>query len=305
MTKRIIIFTLLMAICLSLFACKKEMTNDDIEIKQDTVTKRIIKDKEIFFVNDELKEDWKEPLSKLLSNVLVPYGEHGEIMGYEAAVDPNAPTIPACYECGLLDITRDGVPELLIYPLGYFGSSGTATYFIYDIFTGEKLGSIGGGISESWCEYYYSETDEIKLVGQYWLRGGWEERDRYILTTAYYEEYGEFHGSSYLHTYHRIAGEQTDIVDEDPDDMYYTATWIESYPETLYYIEGKEVYLDDYYEEYDWFIQNCIRIPETELVLIDWDDVTDDEDDYVTRGSKMAQALITSKQRFIDFKNLE
>ena len=61
--------------------------------------------------------------------------------------------------------------------------------------------------------------------------------------------------------------------------------------------------MDDYYEEYDWFIQNCIRIPETELILIDWDDVTEDGDDYVTKGEKMAQALITSSQMFIDFNN--
>ncbi len=303
MMKRIVAFIILFIISLSLFACEKEKTDENKSIDQGADVKRIINGNEIVFVDDELKDDWKEPLAKLLSNVLVPYGEHGEIMGYEAAVDPNAPTIPGSLECGLLDITRDGIPELLVYPFGYFGSSGTATYFIYDIFTGEKLGSIGGGISESWCEYYYSETDEIKLVGQYWLRGGWEERDRYILTTAYYEEHGEYHGSPYLHSYHRIAGEQTDIVDEDPDDMYYTATWIESYPETLYYIEGKEVYLDDYYEEYDWFIQNCIRIPETELILIDWDDVIEDGDDYVTKGEKMAQALITSSQMFIDFNN--
>ena len=101
------------------FLCKKEITDGDVDINQETA-KYIIKGKEIVFVDDELKKEWKEPLAKLLSNVLVPYGEHGEIMGYEAAVDPNAPTIPGSLECGLLDITRDGIPGLSVWIFWFF-----------------------------------------------------------------------------------------------------------------------------------------------------------------------------------------
>ena len=58
--------------------------------------------------------------------------------------------------------------------------------------------------------------------------------------------------------------------------------------------------MDDYYAEYNCFVTKYIRIPETELVLFSWDEVSNDEDDYITKGEKMAEALITSKQKFID-----
>ena len=100
-------------------------------------------------------------------------------------------------------------------------------------------------------------------------------------------------------------GEKTNIADEDPDDIFYTATWLENYPNTTYGVNNQAVYLDDYYAEYDWFVQNCIRIPETELLLFSWDDVSDDEDDYITKGEKMAHALISSSQQFIAKEHYE
>lgn len=193
----------------------------------------------------------------------------------------------------------DGVPELLVHPFGYFGSSGTATYFVYNIYSGQKLGEIDGGNGQSWCLYYNTEYDSVDLIGQYWLRGGWAWRDRYITEVYYDESIMECFEAQQFRTSHEITGEQTDIVDEDPDDMFYTATWVESYPSTTYYVNRQEVYLDDYYAEYNHFIKTCIRIPETELILISWDNVSDDEDDYATKGAKMAEALVTSEQEFI------
>ena len=32
---------------------------------------------------------------------------------------------------------------------------------------------------------------------------------------------------------------------------------------------------------------------------VDWDDVAENEDDYITKGKKMAEALINTKQKFI------
>ena len=259
----------------------------------------IINGREFYFVSDEVKKEWKESLAKLLSNVLIPYGEHGDILGYEATVDPKAPVIPQCYECGLLDITMDGVPELLVHPFGYFGSSGTATYFVYNIYSGQKLGEIDGGNGQSWCFYYNTEFESVDLIGQYWLRGGWDWRDRYITGVWYDEANMKCFETQHFRTTHEITGEQTDIVDEDPDDMFYTATWVESYPNTTYYVGHQEAYLDDYYAEYNEFIMTHIRIPETELILFSWDDVSTDEDDYASKGKKMAEALISSDQEFI------
>ena len=299
---KLIAVILLSMVILSFVGCTQK--ENDIDSDSDinaraSVPNCKINGREFYFVSDEVKQEWKEPLAKLLSNVLIPYGEHGEILGYEATIDPKAPVIPQCYECGLLDITMDGVPELLVHPFGYFGSSGTATYFVYNIYNGQKLGEIDGGNGQSWCLYYNTEYDSVDLIGQYWLRGGWAWRDRYITEVYYDESIMECFEAQQFRTSHEITGEQTDIVDEDPDDMFYTATWVESYPSTTYYVNRQEVYLDDYYAEYNHFVKTCIRIPETELILISWDDVSDDEDDYTTKGAKMAEALVTSEQEFI------
>lgn len=300
---KIFIVTTTLAVCLSFSGCKNETVSPETpDIKENYYR---INEKNIYFLSNEEKQEWKEPLSKLLSNVWLPYGEHGEILGYEASIDPHAPVIPQSYECGLLDVTRDGIPDLLVHPFGYHGSSGTATYFVYNIYSGQKIGEIDGGRAQSWSYYYYTETDDFNLVGQYWLRCGWEQRDRYITTVFYDETTLTCYESAYLHTFHQISGEKPDILDEDPDDMFYTATWVESYPNTKYYVHNQEVYLDDYYAEYDWFVKNCIRIPETELILFRWDDVSDDEDDYITKGEKMATALISSSQQFIKKEHYE
>ena len=238
-------------------------------------------------------------MAKLLSNVLVPYGEHGDILGYRASVDPNAPVIPQSFECGLLDVTGDGTPELLVHPLGYSGSSGNTTYFVYNFHSGQKLGEITGGNGQSFCYYYNVETDDLSLVAQYWLRGGWSWRGRYLKKIFYDEAVMECWESVYLHTAHDISGEETDITNEDSSDMFYTATWGETYPNTEYYVHNKKVYLDDYYAEYNQFVMQYVRIPETELVRFTGDDVCNDEDDYVTKGKKMANALVNSQQAFL------
>ena len=287
-------FCLSVSVCLSMVGCTS-MFKDDAPPSADC----IINGREFYFVSDETKQEWKAPLAKLLSNVLVPYGELGDILGYEATVDSNAPAIPQSFKCGLMDVTMDGIPELLVHPFGYFGSSGIETYFVYNIYSGQKLGEMGGGNAQSWCFYYDTESDALDLVGQYWLRGGFSWRDRYVTEMIYDDERMECVESKYLSTSHEIFGEQTDIVDEDPDDMFYTATWVETYPNTTYYINDQEVYLDDYYAAYDHFVQTSVRIPETELILIRWEEISNEDDDASQKGAKMAEALVNSKQEFI------
>lgn len=294
---RFIAVVLTSALFFTLFGCSSHNENEN---SRASVADCIINGREICFISDEAKNEWKEPLAKLLSNVLIPYGENGDILGYEATVDPNTPAIPQSYQCGLLDVTGDGIPELLVHPFGHFGSSGTATYFAYNIYSGQKIGEINGGNGQSWCYYYDTESNGLSLIGQYWLRGGWEWRDRYITRISYDESVMECLETRWLHTAHEIAGKQTDIVDVNPEDGLYTATWVETYPNTTYYVYNNEVYLDDYYAEYNCFVTKYIRIPETELILFSWDEVSNDEDDYITKGEKMAEVLITSKQKFID-----
>lgn len=280
----------LIAISVILCACQTEKGENE-------AYSYCINGRQIYFVNDEARKEWVEPLKKLLSNVYVDCNSV-DGNGNEPSTDPNAPAIVDGYSCGLLDITSDGVPELLVHPLGCFGSSGTATYFIYDIYTGQYIGEIDDGLGLlPWCEYYYTQTDEFQLVGQYWLRYGWPARDRFIYVTKYNEEKGQYGQKSYFRTYHEVEHKET-ISTEDEDMIIVT----EIYPETCYYVYGKIATIDEYYDEFEWFTQNCIRIRETELKLFRWEDVTEDGDDYVTRGEKMAEALVSSDQEFIDFK---
>ena len=246
----------------------------------------IINGKTISFVSDREIRKLRKPLSKLLSNMEFFVTDGDDILGFEAP-DPSSPSIPNCYRCGLFDVTGDGLPELLVHPFGYHGSSGTATYFVYDIPSGRELGSIEGGNAESWCVFYDTSDDSLFAVGSYWLRGGWESRRRCISLLEYDEDSGKCYERPYFCTMHAIDKEW---FGED--------SWDEVYPITKYDLYGKEVSLDEYYDEYDRFATECIRIKETELVMIDWDDVCSDEDGNATRGKKMAEALLTSGQRF-------
>ena len=248
----------------------------------------VINGKTLSFVSDKEIRRLRKPLAKLLSNMELFVTDGDDILGYEAP-DPSSPSIPNCYRCGLFDVTGDGIPELLVHPFGYHGSSGTATYFVYDIPSGRELGSIDGGIAESWCLFYDTADDSTFAVGSYWLRSGWESRRRRISLLEYDEDSGKCSEKSYFCTMHAIDKELSD-----------DGSWAEIYPIKLYELYGEKVSLDDYYDEYDRFLTECIRIKETELVMIDWDEVCSDDDSNAARGKKMADALLSSGQRFME-----
>ncbi len=258
----------------------------------------VINGKKMYFLDDGEKAKLREPLIKLLSNEtreIYADSPMGEIIGYEA-YDPDLPTIPEGYACGLYDVSGDGIPELLVHPRGYFGSSGTVTYFVYDIFTGEAIGSIDGGNGESWCVYYITETDELRSVGSYWRRGGWSERYR-VMTFLRYEDDHICGEELYLYSHLSIDGETIETGDVNEDGVP-IGKWVESYPYSRYSVYGEDAYLDDYYAEIDWFHKNGIRIPETELQMINWWNATRADDRFV-RAEQMADALLTTTQKFI------
>ena len=285
-TKCAVLVLALCVLCMSV-GCS---TEPPTKSAPDTVT---VSGRTMTFVSAEQRRAWQEPLAQLLSNVLVPYGENGEILGYEATVDPHRPAIVQCYRCGLFDVTQDGTPELLVHPFGYFGSSGTATYFIYDIYTGQRLGEMSGGMGQLWSVYLDTEAKDFELIGQYWLRGGWSWRTRCVVTLSYDPAIPESYESEYLRSEHEIGMEE--VGTQGSDD------WIETYPDTTYYVYGREVSLDEYYATYEQFFTRYVRIPETDLLLYDWDEVAPDEEDYEVRGQKMAAALVASDQQFIDY----
>ena len=259
----------------------------------------VINGKTMYFLADEEKDALRDQLVRLLSNethaIYADYGV-GEIIGYEP-YEPNEPTVPAGYAWGLWDATGDGMPELLVHPEGYYGSSGTVTYFIYDVVSGNYLGSMDGGISESWCVYYFTETDELCSIGAYYRRGGWSERYRVMSFLKYDEDSNTCCEEMYLYAHFSIDGESVN-TGEVGEDGTYIGQWVESYPYARYSIRGKNVYLDDYYAEIDWFNTNCIRVPETELQMISRWNISLDDDRFV-RAEQIVDAMLSTTQKFI------
>lgn len=280
---KILIVALIFMVCFGIQGCgTNKQTNETLNFS-------IINGKTLYFQDQKDIAPLRDSLEKLLANETRPIYDdtaRGELMGYEA-YDPHATSVMAGYSCGLFDATGDGVPELLVHPMGYFGSSGTATYFIYDIATGDKLGSIDGGNGELWCVYYNTETDELCTVGRYWLRFGWPSRTRFISTLEYDKQNNQCYERVYLSTKHDVEHET------EGDNIY------EIYPNTDYYVYGDKVSIDDYYDELDCFTASVIPLLETQLQMIPWNSVCEDNDDRFVRAEKMADALVSSSQKFV------
>lgn len=259
----------------------------------------VINGKTITFLADEEKERLREPLIKLLSNEtheVFDENSREESIGYEP-YDPNEPTVPEGYSCGLYDVTSDGMPELLIFPKGYSGSSGTVTYFVYDIFSGAYLGSINGNISESLCVYYFTEIDELRSVASYSRSKGWAKQYHFTTFLKFNKDNNTCYEELYLYLYYEVKGEIVS-TSEVGDDGTYSGQWVESYHNEKFKVHGKDASSDDYNKEIEWFYTNCIRIPETELQMIKWHDACSDKNRFV-RAEKMVDALLSTTQKFI------
>lgn len=284
--KKIIVLCLSLLLCLSLVSCSQSNNYCRID------------GMDFYFVSDSDKEEWREPLIKLLSNVAEPYGEHGEIMGYRAP-DPNAPSIPRPFACGLFDVTGDGIAELLLMPLGSGGSSGSVLYEIYDIQTGTQIGHMSGGGCELWCAYYNKTNGKIEYFGEYVTQEGYSTQIRHLDKSEYDDDRGMYISTEYIYEKYVFEGKMTNIEDEDPEDGIYSAEWNEYCKSATYQINGKETTIHDYLSEHSHFQTDYIRIPETALVTIKWNDVTEEGDDHATEGRKMADALIGRCQQVL------
>ena len=293
---------LVLAVCCAAIGCAAPRTAAN-EGGQDYCR---IDGNDIYFVSDEQRMTWESSIAALLSNVQhMQYLDDLEMKGDHCeAANPDLPSVPESHYCALFDITQDGVPELLLVPWGGGGSAGNAVYYVFDIMTGEEIGYVEAAFEETICVYYQREDCALRTVAQFQWRGGWSYRSRWILTIDYDPDAKEIGGELLFQTGHYIDGE---IVDQAPTDEegIYSGTWVETYPDTRYKVDGEAVDLDSYYYEYDNFIRNWIRIPETALCLFSWSDVAEDEDDDVSRAIKMARALVTSEQEFVDYGKME
>ena len=293
---------LVLAVCCAAIGCAAPRTAAN-EGGQDYCR---IDGNDIYFVSDEQRMTWESSIASLLSNVQhMQYLDDLEMKGDHCeAANPDLPSVPESHYCALFDVTEDGIPELLVFPYGGGGSSGNAFYYVYDIMTGEEIGYMDIGYEETLCVYYQRDAQALHLVSQYQRRCGWDYRSRHIVTHKYHESAKDVMEAPFFSTSHVIDGQIVDPASADSDGQY-TGTWVETYPDTQYFFKGELVSLDHYYYEYDRFVNQWIRIPETALLLISWSDVVEDEDDNVTRAIKMARALVTSEQEFVDYGKME
>ena len=233
----------------------------------------------LYFLTDEELESLREPLTKLLSNREDMFNEQSDYGPF--VPDPDSPSIVDCYSCGLFDVTADGIPELIVHLWGSTGSSGYGEYIIYDIKTGEDIGSIGMGWG-SMCNYYNTENQALAWVINHGMQSGYEEQYVYLNAKVLDSVKKEFVTDISVSAHYSLPG-----LSPDEDDK------------VVCYINGEKADWHEYDDMLYMFYVRYVRIPETEFVSISWGDVSTDEDDRFVRAEKMANALLSSGQKFI------
>ena len=259
---------------------------------------------DVAFVSDEQKAEWKSALVSLLNNEKIPlYNDEGKGFEDYTYLYPDQPCIETGYQLALFDINIDGIPELLVNVGG--GSAGNAFYYVYDLFTGAEIGTLEGGHSNAWCIYFHQTTGKYEAIGQFEWRSGWTGKMRMVHRAVITETIGlgeaYLHETSMMYAYYDINAVKVEIPDADADEGYRTE-WEEVYTGVYFSVDGSKASIEEYFAAQDDFVLNYFRITETGLLLFDWDDVVDKDDDVLTKAEKMAEALLTSDQKFIEPK---
>ena len=245
------------------------------------------------YATDQDKQLWYDALVKLISNQEVPYGEHGEIVGYRAP-RLDEPSIVSGLDMGLFDITSDGVPELLVNIGG--GSAGNVYLYCYDIFSGNMICQINGGGDLAWCVYYDIENDRYLPIGRYDWRSGGSGSMCYITTVVYDKD-----AHTYTETCLFYAEYEHKVYTEDENGSVSGHDLkIES---VTFMVNGVQVDFQSYHYAMTEFYQRYILVPHTGLELFYWSDVSEPEDDAMERAQKMAEMLLFgSGQHFVKGK---
>ena len=309
-----LIILLAMVVCMSCFGCSKDTSADDTNMSNSDETtsesnveetekvKYIYRTKYIQFefVSDEQKAEWQNALASLLNNEKNPIYEKGEGLTGYSYLYPDKPCIEIGYQLALFDINVDGTPELLVNAGG--GSAGNAFYYVYDIISGEEIGTLDGGHDHSWCVYFNQSTGKYEAIGQFEWRSGWMGKIRFVNkatitnTMAWDDTY--LYETSLMCAYYDIDAAEVELTAEEIEEGIH-ASWEEIYPGVRFWVNGDSASIGTYFNAQDEFIENYIRITETGIQLIDWDDVTSEEDNVAIKAEKMATALISSSQKFI------
>jgi len=214
------------------------------------------------FISNEEKSTWKSNLTAVLSKIKI----HEE------------PGIPGSFAIGLMDINFDNSPEVLAAHAG--GSMGNVFIEIYDLDSGEQLISYNSAHWESNENIYLCVADkngEYVVLSEGALRIpdlGWiklinvlpksiDSQSRYLMTENLFAESVSNEVGYYEHN-------------------------------------GKIIEKSQYDEYYQTFLDEYKKMESTQIQLIKWSSIEAENRNELVE--KMADALISSSQGFIDHK---
>ena len=206
----------------------------------------------------------------LLENEERPYYEEEAYAGARAP-DPDKPSIPEALHFALADLTLDGQDELLVAMAGYSGSSMNATYAVYDVMTGERLGELVGSISQGLYEARIKETGEKVWIAVMHLQMGVAHQYFYTTEIRFAQDTGS---GSFIQT-----------------PLFHTEEFVQE-TDTLrkYYVGENEVEKSAYERAVAEFESTYEEIPGTRVVYVDPVRNGDPEENALTVAEKLLGA---------------
>ena len=179
---------------------------------------------------------------------------------------------PGILGAALMDLNFDNTPELIV--VGSGGSMGNVSIAAYNIESGEKMCVLGYTPHyQDWNNVYFclhrNNEGNYILVNEGSLRDGLEW---YTITSKLTEDF-------------KFDTLFEDVKTSDDDSKYY--------------FDGNEVDKAEFEKQKELFKNDYKAVTETQLKIIYWDSI-----EFETKSeaiSKMADKLVNSEQKFIDF----
>lgn len=272
--KRLIAIILSLLFIFSLSAC--DLSNEDTEKETSTTQQGSLEEESAYkFISQEKRNDWKDKLFAILSSCDIYDIELGMFGSISA---------------GLMDFDLDNTPELVLAYPG--GSMGNLPLEIYDIDTGEKLNKSYSDVSNNACIYVAQKDNEFVVISESGYRIPSIDSVSFIsiLSTDRDAE------SNFIKHTNLFSIETTD-----------------DQANIIYEYQGKPVEKSVYDEKYQQFLEDYKKIKETQIQLIEWSSLGKlewkdfgykegvDPESRIALAEKMADALVNSSQKFIEY----